>query len=83
MSATFRSLAPFARTARFAFKKTGNPLVSLQQQSRSPVLNLRRGYAVYERTKPHVNIGKQTASFSSCPYLVLFFSQTVANNAYA
>ncbi|KAI6359716.1 translation elongation factor Tu [Pyricularia grisea] len=57
MSATFRSLAPFARTARFAFKKTGNPLVSLQQQSRSPVLNLRRGYAVYERTKPHVNIG--------------------------
>lgn len=57
MSATFKSIAPFARTARFALKKTGNPLISLQHQSRSPVLNLRRGYAVFERTKPHVNIG--------------------------
>ncbi|ROW15976.1 hypothetical protein VPNG_02442 [Cytospora leucostoma] len=52
----FRTLAPFLRTARPALR-SGHPLVSLQQQSASPVLNLRRGYAVYERSKPHVNIG--------------------------
>ncbi|KAJ9148340.1 Elongation factor Tu [Pleurostoma richardsiae] len=48
----FRTLAPFLRAAR-----SSSPLVALQRQSASPVLNLRRGYAVFERSKPHVNIG--------------------------
>lgn len=53
---SFRTVAPFLRTARTSLR-SAHPLVSLQRQSTSPVLNLRRGYAVYERTKPHVNIG--------------------------
>ncbi|KAJ4389502.1 translation elongation factor Tu [Gnomoniopsis smithogilvyi] len=53
---SLRTLAPFLRTARSSYR-SGNPLISLQRQSASPVLNLRRGYAVFERTKPHVNIG--------------------------
>ncbi len=57
MSASLRTLAPFLRTARASFRNQANPLVSLQRQSSSPVLNLCRTYAVYERTKPHVNIG--------------------------
>jgi elongation factor Tu len=33
--------------------------VSLQRETRTPVLNFARNYAVYQRTKPHVNIGMQ------------------------
>jgi len=37
--------------------------VSLQRQTRTPVLNFARTYAaVYERTKPHVNIGMATTA---------------------
>jgi len=57
MSATLRTLAPFLRTARTSLRSSTNPLSSLQRQSRTPVLNLARTYAAYERTKPHVNIG--------------------------
>jgi hypothetical protein len=57
MAASMRSIAPFLRTARYAFKQNTNPLVSLQRQSRTPLVNLARTYATYERTKPHVNIG--------------------------
>jgi elongation factor Tu len=61
MSSSFRTIAPFLRTARFALtrqSKSLNPLIALQrQQTTSPVLNLARSYAVFERTKPHVNIG--------------------------
>ncbi|KAJ4407653.1 translation elongation factor Tu [Gnomoniopsis sp. IMI 355080] len=53
---SLRTLAPFLRTARSSLRSS-NPLISLQRQTASPVLNLRRGYAVFERTKPHVNIG--------------------------
>jgi hypothetical protein len=56
---SFRSITPFLRTARFAFSRqaAANPLVSLQRQTTSPVLNLARTYAQFQRTKPHVNIG--------------------------
>ncbi|RKU41884.1 translation elongation factor Tu [Coniochaeta pulveracea] len=56
---SFRSITPFLRTARFAFSRqaAANPLVNLQRQSTSPVLNLARTYAQFQRTKPHVNIG--------------------------
>ncbi|EOO01533.1 putative elongation factor tu protein [Phaeoacremonium minimum UCRPA7] len=57
MSASLRTIAPFLRTARSSFRKPAHPLIALQRQSATPVLNLYRGYAVYERTKPHVNIG--------------------------
>lgn len=58
MSVSFRTLAPFLRTARTSLAKQGNPLISLQRQSTTPILNLARGYAgVFERTKPHVNVG--------------------------
>ncbi|CAN8095569.1 unnamed protein product [Discula destructiva] len=53
---SLRTLAPFLRTARTSLGSS-NPLITLQRQSTSPVLNLRRGYAVFERSKPHVNIG--------------------------
>jgi len=57
MPATLRTLAPFLRTARLSLRQNQNPLVSLQRQTRSPALNFGRSYAVYQRTKPHVNIG--------------------------
>ncbi|KAK3685015.1 elongation factor Tu GTP binding domain-containing protein [Podospora appendiculata] len=57
MSTTLRTLAPFLRTARSSFRQSPNPLVQLQRQTRTPVVNLARTYASYERTKPHVNIG--------------------------
>ena len=47
------------RTARLSLRQTQNPLVSLQRQTRTPALNFARTYAVYERNKPHVNIGTQ------------------------
>lgn len=59
MSTAFRSLAPFLRTARSSLK-TGhvNPLQSaFKKQNAAGVLNLYRTYAVFERSKPHVNIG--------------------------
>lgn len=58
---SLRTLAPFLRTARTS-ARSSNPLISLQRQSALPVLNLRRGYAVFERSKPHVNIGKSPRS---------------------
>lgn len=57
MPASLRTIAPFLRTARLSLRQTQSPLVSLQRQTRTPVLNFARTYAVYERTKPHVNIG--------------------------
>ncbi|GAB1314159.1 translation elongation factor Tu [Madurella fahalii] len=57
MPASLRTIAPFLRTARLSLRQTASPLVSLQRQTRTPVLNFARTYAVYERTKPHVNIG--------------------------
>jgi hypothetical protein len=57
MSASLRTIAPFLRTARHSLRQNSSPLVSLQRQTRTPVLNFARTYAVYERTKPHVNIG--------------------------
>ncbi|CAK7240201.1 MAG: translation elongation factor Tu [Sporothrix thermara] len=57
---TFRALAPFARTARVVLRSPStNPLAALQRgaASPSPVLSFARTYAVFERTKPHVNIG--------------------------
>ncbi|KAH8891332.1 translation elongation factor Tu [Thozetella sp. PMI_491] len=57
MPSALRTVAPFLRVARLGFRAPSSPLVNLQRQSRSPVLNLARSYAVFERTKPHVNIG--------------------------
>ncbi|PHH91226.1 hypothetical protein CDD83_1276 [Cordyceps sp. RAO-2017] len=59
MSTAFRSLAPFLRTARHGLKSGRvNPLHSaIKSQNASGILNIYRTYAVYERTKPHVNIG--------------------------
>ncbi|KAL2023915.1 hypothetical protein VTK56DRAFT_692 [Thermocarpiscus australiensis] len=57
MPASLRTIAPFLRTARLSLRQTPSPLVSLQRQTKTPVLNFARTYAVYERTKPHVNIG--------------------------
>ncbi|KAK4227072.1 elongation factor Tu GTP binding domain-containing protein [Podospora fimiseda] len=55
MPALLRSIAPFLRSA--TLRQSASPLVNLQRQTRSPILNFARTYAVYERTKPHVNIG--------------------------
>lgn len=52
-----RTFAPLLRTARLSLRQNQNPLVSLQRETRTPVLNFARNYAVYQRTKPHVNIG--------------------------
>lgn len=60
MSTAFRSVAPFLRTARASLRQ-GNvsPLqAALKSKNVSPVLNVCRNYAVFERSKPHVNIGK-------------------------
>ncbi|UKZ83478.1 translation elongation factor Tu [Trichoderma virens FT-333] len=60
MSTAFRSIAPFLRTARHGLKAGSvNPLQAALKNNRSAagVLNLARTYAVFERTKPHVNIG--------------------------
>lgn len=61
MSTAFRSIAPFLRTARYGLKSGSvNPLQAALKNNRSAagVLNIARTYAVFERTKPHVNIGK-------------------------
>ncbi|KAK8067062.1 hypothetical protein PG997_013809 [Apiospora hydei] len=59
MSAAFRTLAPFLRASRLSLRtgSTANPLQSIKSQNVSAALNIYRSYAVYERTKPHVNIG--------------------------
>ena len=57
MPAALRAIAPFLRTARSGLRSS-SPLLNLQRQTRSPVLNLARSYAVFERSKPHVNIGR-------------------------
>ncbi|KAK0739703.1 elongation factor Tu GTP binding domain-containing protein [Apiosordaria backusii] len=55
MPALLRTIAPFLRAA--TLRQSATPLVSLQRQTRTPILNFARSYAVFERTKPHVNIG--------------------------
>ena len=59
MSTAFRSVAPFLRTARCGLKNGRvNPLQSaLKPQTTAGMLNICRSYAVFERSKPHVNIG--------------------------
>ena len=59
MSAALRTLAPFLRASRSALSgSTVNPLQSaVRSQNVTAALNLYRSYAVYERSKPHVNIG--------------------------
>jgi elongation factor Tu len=59
MSASFRSIAPFLRTARQGLSSSSaNPLRSaFKAQNGHGVLNIYRSYAVFERNKPHVNIG--------------------------
>ncbi|KAH9904767.1 translation elongation factor Tu [Xylariomycetidae sp. FL2044] len=60
MPAALRTLAPFLRASRHSLR-TGtavNPLqFAARQQNVAAALNITRSYAVYERTKPHVNIG--------------------------
>lgn len=65
MSTAFRSVAPFLRTARQGLRNGSvNPLQSaLKKQNTAGVLNIYRTYAVFERNKPHVNIG---TSFLRC-----------------
>ncbi|ORY71868.1 elongation factor Tu GTP binding domain-containing protein [Pseudomassariella vexata] len=57
MSAFSRTLAPFLRHS-LRTGRNANPLTtSLRSPNASAALNLYRTYAVYERSKPHVNIG--------------------------
>lgn len=60
-----RSLAPLLRTSRLALRrqKGVNPL---QQVFCRDSYGVRGMATVFERTKPHVNIGTQ--SFSATPY---------------
>jgi len=61
MPAFGRPVAPFLRTARSALHQgnTVNPVHhALRRQNAVAFVNATRSYAaVYERTKPHVNIG--------------------------
>ncbi|EFX01542.1 translation elongation factor [Grosmannia clavigera kw1407] len=61
VSPSVRTWAPLLRTARVALRTParGSPLVTMQRQTgtASPILSFCRTYAVYERSKPHVNIG--------------------------
>jgi hypothetical protein len=55
-----RSVAPFVRTARSALHQGNSvsPWRALGRQNGASILNGTRTYAaVFERTKPHVNIG--------------------------
>lgn len=62
MPAFVRSVAPFLRTARFALQQgtSVNPLqTALLSRNGASVVNGARTYAAaFQRTKPHVNIGK-------------------------
>ncbi|KAL7625712.1 translation elongation factor Tu [Parahypoxylon ruwenzoriense] len=62
MSASLRTLAPFLRASRHSLRSgsAANPLqfAVRRQQNVAAALNITRSYAaVYERTKPHVNVG--------------------------
>jgi len=59
MSSAFRSVAPFLRTARHGLKNgNSSPLqTALKRQNTTKFMNVYRTYAVFERSKPHVNIG--------------------------
>ncbi|KAH8663918.1 translation elongation factor Tu [Xylariales sp. PMI_506] len=60
MPAALRTLAPFLRASRQTLRagSSANPLqYSIRSQNVSAALNIYRTYAVYERSKPHVNIG--------------------------
>lgn len=63
MSTAFRSVTPFLRTARQGLRTgNANPLRhALKKQNAATALNIYRTYAVFERTKPHVNIGSSTS----------------------
>ena len=64
MSTAFRSISPLLRTARYSLKHQGaNPLqFAVRRQNAAGVLNIYRSYAVFERSKPHVNIGAPLAA---------------------
>jgi elongation factor Tu len=77
MSAAFRSVAPFLRTARHGLRNGRvNPLQSaFKPQNTSGMLNIYRSYAaVFERTKPHVNIGMimRRHLYAAAPRLICF-----------
>ncbi|KAK7746599.1 translation elongation factor Tu [Diatrype stigma] len=61
MSASLRTFAPFLRASRHSLRagSNANPLqfAIKNQQNAGRALNLARTYAVFERSKPHVNIG--------------------------
>ncbi|KAI1451372.1 translation elongation factor Tu [Annulohypoxylon moriforme] len=60
MSAFSRTLAPFLRASRQSLRtgSAANPLqFAARQQNVAAALNIARSYAVFERTKPHVNVG--------------------------
>lgn len=61
MSASLRTFAPFLRASRHSLRagSNANPLqfAIRNQQNVGKAFNLARTYAVYERSKPHVNIG--------------------------
>ncbi|EMR66867.1 putative elongation factor tu protein [Eutypa lata UCREL1] len=61
MSASLRTFAPFLRASRHSLRagSNANPLqfAIRSQQNVGKAFNLARTYAVYERSKPHVNIG--------------------------
>ncbi|KAI2464873.1 translation elongation factor Tu [Annulohypoxylon bovei var. microspora] len=60
MSALSRTLAPFLRASRQSLRtgSAANPLqFAGRQQNVAAALSIARSYAVFERTKPHVNVG--------------------------
>ncbi|KAI1485595.1 translation elongation factor-like protein tu [Biscogniauxia mediterranea] len=60
MSAHMRTVAPLLRATRHCLRSgsTANPLqFAARPQNVIAALNLARSYAVFERSKPHVNIG--------------------------
>lgn len=59
MSTAFRAVAPFMRTAQASLRQGHlNPFqAALKKQHAAPILNIYRTYAVFDRSKPHVNIG--------------------------
>ena len=59
--AALRTIAPFLRASRHSLRagSAANPLqyAIRHQKNVGHALNFARTYAVFERTKPHVNIG--------------------------
>jgi hypothetical protein len=76
MAPSSKVLGSFLRTVRLSGKSQPSPLVCLQRQSRSPVLNLARTYAQFARDKPHVNIGMQTSLESRGAWILILLSVT-------